>query len=436
MQITLSGAKNSVLPLLAIPCLSSSEIHYVNVPGISDVDIMCELLEVLQFQIIRETNKIIILPHTLFLENNFRLQSTASIRASYYFFGTLVHFKTKIIHPSIGGCNLGDRNIDFHQRFFELLGVHIIMQEDAVIVDATNFCFRKSTSYTFPKKTVGGTINAIFAGVVGEGEIYLYNHSKDMYVFDVIEVLSALGAEISVHDSHIYMKRQSHLKTAKVVYEIKVDPVNTGTAILFAALSESSEAHFHNANLSWLGETKEILSRCGINMVDKAIVRTPRLKEFHITTDHYPGFYTDLMPLFCILASQIGNCSIEEKIYNNRFQFVHELKKLDFNFQLINNKKIQISHCNFGFDGNSIGLSAPDLRGGVALVLASCLTIKNFPEKQIVIKNFHYLRRGCDNIEIFTDLFQVRITNRTDNIAILRHKDVSKPISLHSGSNV
>lgn len=435
MEITLSGAKNSTLPLLAIPCLSSSEIHYVNVPTISDVDIMCELLEVLQFQIIRETNKIIILPHTLFLENNFRLESTASIRASYYFFGTLVHYRTKIIHPPIGGCNLGDRNIDFHQRFFELLGVHIILQEDAVIVDATNFCFRKSTSYTFPKVTVGGTINAIFAGVIGEGDIYLYNYSKDMYVFDVIEVLNALGAEISIHDSHIYMKRQSHLNAAKVIYEIKVDPINTGTAILFAALSESSEAHFHNANLSWLGETKEILSRCGITIVDKKIVRTPRLEEFHITTDHYPGFYTDLMPLFCILASQIGNCSIEEKIYNNRFQFAQELKKLDFNFQLINNKKIQISYCNFGFDGSSVELSAPDLRGGVALLLASCLTIKNFPPKQIVIKNFHYLQRGCDNIELFADLFQVTI-NGTKNVAILRHKDFSKPISLHSGSNV
>ena len=435
MQITLSGAKNSALPLLAIPCLSFSEIHYMNVPNISDVDIMCELLEVLEFQIIRETNKIIILPHTLFLEKNFRLHSTASIRASYYFFGTLVHYKTKIIHPPIGGCNLGDRSIDFHQQFFKLLGVDVIMQEDAVIVDATNFCFTKSTQYTFPKVTVGGTINAIFAGVIGEGNIYLYNYSKDMYVFDVIQVLNALGADISIQDNHIYIKRQNHLKTAKVVYEIKVDPINTATAMLFAALSDSDEAHFHNANLNWLGETKEIFSRCGITIVDKKIVRTPRLEEFHITTDHYPGFYTDLMPLFCILASQIGNCSIEEKIYNNRFQFIHELKKLDFNFQLINNKKIQISHCHFGFDGSSVELSAPDLRGGVALLLASCLTIKIFPQKQIVIKNFHYLQRGCDNIQIFADLFQV-IINGTKNVAILCHKDFSKPISLHSGSNI
>ena len=434
MEVTISGAKNSALPLLAIPCLSSSEIQYRNVPNISDVDIMCELLEVLQFPIIRENNKINILPHTLCLEDNFRFESTAPIRASYYFFGTLVHYKTKIIHPSIGGCNLGDRNIDFHQRFFELLGVHIILQEDAVIVDAADFCFTKSLQYTFPKITVGGTINAIFAGVIGEGEIYLYNHSKDMYVFDVIEVLNALGAKIFIQDSHIYIKRQNQLGTRKIIYEIKVDPINTGTAILFAALSESNEAHFYNANLNWLGETKEILSQCGITMFDKKIVRSACLKEFHITTGNYPGFYTDLMPLFCILASQIGNCSVEEKIYTNRFQFAQELKKLDFNFELINNKKIHIPYCTFGFDGNYVELFIPDLRGGVALLLASCMTLEKFPQKQIVMKNFHYIQRGYDNIDIFAGLFQVRIINRTNNIATLRHKDFSNPTSLHSGS--
>lgn len=140
------------------------------------------------------------------------------------------------------------------------------------------------------------------------------------------------------------------------------------------------------------------------------------------------------MPLFCILASQIGNCSVEEKIYNNRFQFAQELKKLNFNFELIDNKKIHISYCNFGFDGNYVELFAPDLRGGVALLLASCMTLEKFPQKQIVMKNFHYIQRGYDNIDIFAGLFQVRIVNRTNNIATLRHKDFSKPISLHSGS--
>ena len=433
MDITISGAKNSALPLLAIPCLCHSEIHYLNMPNISDVDIMCEFLKVLQFRIIRDTDKIKILPHTLFLEDNFRIQSTATIRASYYFFGTLVHYKTKIVHPPIGGCNLGDRNIAFHQIFFQLLGVSIIIEKDAVIVDATDFCFTKSIQYTFPKISVGGTINAIFAGVIGEGEILLYNYSKDMYVFDVVEVLNALGAEICIRESHIYIKRQKKLERPKLLYDIKVDPINTGTAILFAALSQSNHVHFHNPNLDWLGKAKEILTQCGITLVDNKIATITSLRKFDITTENYPGFYTDLMPLFCILASRIGNCSVKEKIYNNRFQFAQELKKLNFNFELVHNNVIHISKCELGFNGNSIELSAPDLRGGVALLLASCMILEKFHQKQIVMKDFSYIQRGYDNIERLTGLFHVKI-NKTGNSAILRHRDFSKPISLHSGS--
>ncbi|VVU95826.1 EPSP synthase (3-phosphoshikimate 1-carboxyvinyltransferase) [seawater metagenome] len=429
MEINIPGAKNSILPLLVIPCLIRGTLKYSNIPKISDVETMYDILKILNININIKNDSAtfnscnIKIPLLISYESN--------IRSSYYFFSVLSHFKTKIIHPFFSGCKIGNRSIELHEQFFHKLGVEIIRKKNGYLIDSTNFKENYSLSFKFDTVSIGATINAILLSIIGEGEIILKNCSQDLYVNEVITVLRKLGGIINIHNREIRIIRQKVLGIP-IKYNIENDPIISGTSIIFAALSDKNIS-IKGINKKWLGEFDNIINNIGIIIKNNKIECQEKLNPFNVCTNNYPGLYTDLMPFIFILGSQIGGSYIEDKIFSNRFEFAEELKKIGIKFERVN-KKVIISKSIFTFNETVITLNCPDLRGGAAILLASCLCIRDNPDKQIILNNYQYIQRGYSNIKSLIDCFDVKLSMINSNQA--QFSSSLKPINLHSGIRV
>ena len=425
MKINIEGSKNSILPLLSASCLINGIMTFHNSPQIKDIDIMLDIISKLNIEYIQKNDKIILNSKNIILNSNLIIPNN-SIRSSYYFFSTLAHFKTKILHSPINGCKIGDRNIEEHINFFNKMGVKINFLGQGIEVDSINFKNDYSLIHSFKKISVGATINAIYLSVIGKGVIKLNNCSIDPYILEVINVLNNLGARIQIIERDIIIERVAILNS-ETNYTLEGDPIVSGTYILFNALMQKNTILEGLSNN--LGEFKNILEKVGIEINNiKPILE---YKEFYTETNPYPGLYTDLMPFLVILGSQIGNSFITENIYSSIFKYAEELKKINLNFQILDNT-IRIHKSHFYFEGDTIDLNCPDLRGGMAILLASCICLKNYPNKKIFLHNISYIERGYTNIVNNMSLYNIKMI-KYYNSYILSFISSENPINLTSG---
>lgn len=417
MEINIKGSKNSILPILTIPCLQKGKFTFYNVPTISDINPMIFILNTLNIKTNFVNNVIQIdscnmkIPNIISFENN--------IRATYYFFSSLAYTKKIIYHPKFSGCDIGIRSIDLHKDFFKKMGVTIFFNGNNYIVDSTNLKLSHSMTYEFEKKSVGATLNAILLSVIGNGIIKLLNCSIDLYIYELIYVLKLLGASIEINKRTIIIYRKEKLKN-HCNYNLQGDPIVSGTAIIFNTLLKKNNVLLNGLNTLWLGEFYQIIKRIGINIEkNNTVLFINQLKSFNIITSPYPGLQTDLMPFLFILGTQIGNCSIQESIFINRFKFAEELKKIGLCYDIENNK-VNIKKSVFYFKESEINLTCTDLRGGMAIVLASCLCLQQFPTKKIILNKFDYVKRGYDNIINFIGSFDIQINTISDSCVYLK----------------
>lgn len=397
--IKIGGDKNSVVALIPAAILSDEEVTIANVPEISDIDALEEILEYLNAYV--ERNEDIIKINSKSIINKEIPENIATkFRASYYFMGALLskYKKVEIYFP--GGCNIGSRPIDQHIKGFKALGATVIEEGNKYTITADKLIGTKIT-IDMPDKgattSVGATINIMLAAVKAEGETIIENAAKEPQIVNVATFLNNMGAKI-IGAGTSTIKIKGVTKLGSSFNEVIPDRIEAGTYMILASLIGKNvkiENIIPEHNEALINKLKEM----GVNIElgrDYAIIKKcDNLKPVNIKTLVYPGFVTDLQQIMTAMLTQANGISIvEETIYENRFQNVKYLNDMGANIVIEDDKpycgKLYI-HGKTPLKGCEV--KATDLRGGASVVVAGLIA-----NGTTTITNIEHILRGYDKI--------------------------------------
>ena len=386
--IRISGAKNASVALIPAAILADSEVTICNVPEITDTDALTEILEYLGATVKRASESVLINPTTI--ENKeIPKELSTKLRASYYFMAALLG-KYKYVEMYFpGGCNIGARPIDQTLKSFIALGATVEEDNNKYKIYADKL---KGAHIYLDMPSVGATINAMLASVKAEGETTIENAAKEPEVVNVAVFLNGMGAKITgAGTSEIKIKGVNSLKGCYT--EVIPDRIEAGTYVIAGALM-GENLKIDNIIPEHIEMLTLKLKEMGVNInigPDYIIVsKGNNLKPVSIKTQGYPGFATDLQqPVTTLLTQCEGTSTLEETIYENRFQNVPYLNKLGANIE-IDEKQIHIKG-KTELVGTTV--KATDLRAGACLVLAGLLA-----SGTTKVANIEHVLRGYENI--------------------------------------
>ena len=393
--IRISGAKNASVALIPAAILADSEVTICNVPEITDTDALTEILEYLGATVKRASESVLINPTTI--ENKeIPKELSTKLRASYYFMAALLG-KYKYVEMYFpGGCNIGARPIDQTLKSFIALGATVEEDNNKYKIYADKL---KGAHIYLDMPSVGATINAMLASVKAEGETTIENAAKEPEVVNVAVFLNGMGAKITgAGTSEIKIKGVNSLKGCYT--EVIPDRIEAGTYVIAGALMGENlkidniiPEHIEMLTL----KLKEMGVPINIGPDYIIVSKGNNLKPVSIKTQGYPGFATDLQqPVTTLLTQCEGTSTLEETIYENRFQNVPYLNKLGANIE-IDEKQIHIKG-KTELVGTTV--EATDLRAGACLVLAGLLA-----SGTTKVTNIEHVLRGYENIvEKLTDV--------------------------------
>lgn len=386
--IRISGAKNASVALIPAAILADSEVTICNVPEITDTDALTEILEYLGATVKRASESVLINPTTI--ENKeITKELSTKLRASYYFMAALLG-KYKYVEMYFpGGCNIGARPIDQTLKSFRALGATVEEDNNKYKIYADKL---KGAHIYLDMPSVGATINAMLASVKAEGETTIENAAKEPEVVNVAVFLNGMGAKITgAGTSEIKIKGVNSLKGCYT--EVIPDRIEAGTYVIAGALMGENlkidniiPEHIEMLTL----KLKEMGVPINIGPDYIIVSKGNNLKPVSIKTQGYPGFATDLQqPVTTLLTQCEGTSTLEETIYENRFQNVPYLNKLGANIE-IDEKQIHIKG-KTELVGTTV--EATDLRAGACLVLAGLLA-----SGTTKVANIEHVLRGYENI--------------------------------------
>lgn len=385
--IEIGGAKNSAVALIPAAILSD-EVTINNVPDISDVRNLKEIISYLGCEFYKEGTKVTI--NTKKFNNKpITEEYCQKLRASYYFMGAILGRYKKVEMYFPGGCKIGARPIDFHLKAFEQLGAIITKEGNKYLVKAKKLI---GTDIILPISSVGATVNILLASVMAEGITTIANAAKEPEVGNLIDFLNSMGAKIEGKDTD-KLTITGVKKLTKGQIDTIPDRIEAGTYIILGAMV-GDNLKINNLNPKHLTALINTMKQMNINMqVDETsitISKAHNIKPVDVKTEIYPGFPTDLQqPLTSLLVLADGTSTIEENIYENRFQNIKYLNIMGANITN-QGKKITISGPTT-YKGTEVVTT--DLRAGACLVLAA-LAAKG----ETTIKEVKYILRGYENL--------------------------------------
>ncbi|MBR2997965.1 MAG: UDP-N-acetylglucosamine 1-carboxyvinyltransferase [Bacilli bacterium] len=388
-EITVSGAKNSAVALIPGAILCDEEITLANVPNISDVDALEDILKHLNAKIIRKDNGELFISSSSIENRKIDKKLAKKLRASYYFMGALLgkYKKCEMCFP--GGCSIGTRPIDLHLKGFEALGATVEENGDNFIIKADEL---KGAKIYLDFASVGATINLIYAAVRAEGTTIINNAAKEPEIVNVATYLNSMGAKITgAGTKRIKIVGVKHLHSC--FHEVIPDRIEAGTyEIIGAACSDRMK--INNIIPEHMEALHNKLREMNVNITvefDNAVViESGDLKATNVTTEIYPGFPTDLQQVLASLMTQAkGESEIHETIWENRFQNLYELKKMGAKVK-IDGERAKIKG-KTKLTGTEV--YATDLRAGAGLVVAGLLA-----EGTTIIDNADLILRGYEGI--------------------------------------
>ncbi|MFN3406963.1 MAG: UDP-N-acetylglucosamine 1-carboxyvinyltransferase [Caldimicrobium sp.] len=369
-EIEVKGAKNAVLPALACTLLARGDFLFKKVPRVKDVFCMLKILGHLgakytfkgsTLEINTSNIKVTEIPYEL----------ASQIRASILFLGPLVAAFGEAKVPLPGGCAIGKRPVNFHEKGLSLLSAEITLDHGNLVAKATKL---KGTDIVLDFPSVTATENLLMAASLAEGETVIKNAAQEPEIVFLAEMLNKMGAEIKgAGEKTIYIKGKKKLKPVKM--EIIPDRIEAGTFLILSSLHPENEVVVKNLPLNFLETPILKLQEMGIKIerVDKDSYIAKRgvtLSPVEIATAPYPGFATDLQPLFCVLMTQAEGISfIKESLFENRFLYAFELNRLGAKITV--EDRTAIIKGPTPLTGSPV--KATDLRGGAALVLAGLI---------------------------------------------------------------
>lgn len=393
--IRISGAKNSSVALIPASILADGEVTICNVPEITDIDSLEEMLIYLGADVRRASESIVIDSKGV-TNKQIPAEMSKKLRASYYFMGALLGKYGHVEMSFPGGCSIGIRPINLHLKGFEAMGATVTQDQDMLTIDAKEL---KGASIYLDIASVGATINIMLAAVRAKGVTIIGNAAKEPEIVNVATFLNNMGAKISgAGTSEIRIVGVNKLKGC--FHEVIPDRIEAGTYAIIGALIGDN---FKVSNI--IPEHLEALTskmlEIGVDMTigeDYFIINSKKdYKPVNIKTLVFPGFPTDLQQPFMILLTACnGKSIVEETIWENRFMHVPELIKMGANINVDGTKAKIVGPTEL----TGCDVSATDLRAGAAMVCAALVA-----NGTTTINNAEHILRGYESIvEKLTDV--------------------------------
>ncbi len=390
-EVTISGAKNAAVAILPATLLINGVCTIDNLPNISDVKIFCEILTKLGAKITWNTPNEITIDTRNIDCTNAPLEMTSKFRASYYLLGALLG-RCGCAEVGIpGGCNLGARPIDQHIKGFEALGAKVDVGQGKISAKVKKLV---ANSIYMDIVSVGATINVMLASILAEGTTTIDNAAKEPHIVDVANFLNSMGADIRGAGTDVIKINGVKELSKEGTYSVVPDQIETGTFML-AAVASKGDILIKNCIPEHLDcVTAKILEIGGVveDLGDSIRVAcSKRPNRATVKTLPYPGFPTDLQPqMGVVLSIAEGNSTINESIWDSRFQYTNELNKMG--------AKITAQGKSAFFEGvkelSGSPVYATDLRAGSALIMAGIIA-----KGETQVYNIEHIDRGYENIE-------------------------------------
>lgn len=390
-EVTISGYKNAALGIIAAAIMTDETVKIENVPNIKDIDILLQIIEDIGAKVDRVGKNTIKINGSNIKTVDVDFDYARKIRGSYYLVGALLgkYKSSQVVLP--GGCNIGSRPIDQHIKGFEALGSTVKIEHGMIIANTEQLT---GAHIYFDGASVGATINVMMAACLAEGLTIMENSAKEPHVVDVANFLNSMGANIKGAGTDV-IRIKGVPKLHGTEYSIIPDQVEAGT-FMFAAAATKGDILIKNVIPKHLEAFTAKLLEIGaqVEEFDDAVrvKASGILESTHVKTLVYPGFLTDMQPqMTTLLAISKGTSIVTESIFENRFKFVEELVRMGASIKVVESNTAIIEGVE---ELTGAVVSAPDLRGGVALVMAGLMA-----EGYTVVENVEFIERGYERFE-------------------------------------
>ncbi len=385
-ELDIQTSKNATLPIMSACLLSKDAVCIKSCPDILDVENMIKILKKLGAKVDRVLDDLII-DGSQIKDVCIDYNLCKTMRSSIFLLGSILARFKSICITMPGGCNIGKRPIDIHIDAFKRLGVKVIEMNDFIFFNASK---AKAGKIHLKIPSVGATENIVQFASILKGKTVIYNAAREPEVVDLCNFLIKMGANIKgAGTKKITIIGVENLKG--VEYRPIQDRIVLGTLLIATAIC-GGIIRLKASNINQIEKLIEILSRmgCQINIKNDIITlaREGPLKSIStVSTGYYPDFPTDLQSMLLVLSCVVdGSTQINERIFENRFLIVKELKKMGAKIKIVDKHKVII-------DGvktlTASKLKALDLRGGASLVLAGLVA-----KGTTIIDNVHFIDRG------------------------------------------
>lgn len=390
-EVIINGAKNAAVAILPATLLIDGTCTIENLPNINDVKISCEILEKLGAKINWIDKHTITVDSRNIITTQAPLDLTRKFRASYYIIGAMLSRMGEVEVGMPGGCKLGARPIDQHIKGFEALGAEVTVEKGTIHAKANNLT---GNSVYMDIVSVGATINVMLSAVLAKGTTVIDNAAKEPHIVDVANFLNTMGADIRGAGTDVIKINGVEKLHGNATYSVVPDQIEAGTFML-AAVASKGDLYLKNCITKHLESITAKILEVGGKVEDYGdsirVYCDQRPKKASIKTLPYPGFPTDLQPqMGVVLSLADGTSTINESIWESRFQYTDELNKMG--------AKITAQGKSAFFEGVEKLYGAPvystDLRAGAALIIAGVAA-----EGITEIYNLEHIDRGYEDIE-------------------------------------
>ncbi len=390
-EVEISGAKNAVVAIIPATVLAQGVCVLENIPNISDVTALFHILRELGAGVRMLDKRTVEIDTTNLNEPVVPYELARTMRASYYFLGSLLGRCGRASVSMPGGCQFGVRPINLHIMGFEAMGAAVDIDSGMINADAPEL---RGAGIYFDQVSVGATVNIMLAAVKAKGMTVIENAAREPHIVDLANFLNSMGADIRGAGTDvikIYGVDVLHGST----YSIIPDQIEAGT-YLAAAATAGGDVTIRNVIPKHLESITNKLEAAGAELIEGddwvRIKRDPAvpLRSINVKTMPHPGFPTDMQPQITAMLTQAeGTSIVTEGVWDNRFRYVDELNRLGSRIQVDGKVAVVVGPSRL----KGAPVKAPDLRGGAAAVIAA-LAAEGVTE----VEEIGHIMRGYDNI--------------------------------------